>query len=366
MLEAIKQLLDSNVINEDTHSEIMEAWESKLNEAREELRAELREEFAQRYDHDKKVMVEALDKMITEGLRAEIEEFKEEKAQMAADRVKFQKAMKEHAARFNNFMTVKLAEEIKELRDDRKKQAEGLKAVESFVSKKLAEEITEFAQDKKDLVETKVRLIAEAREQLEDLKKRFIAESAQKVQNHVKSKLSSELTALHEDIKVARENNFGRRIFEAFMSEYQATHLNENAEVRKLKKEIEAKEAQINEAKQKLVKMKAIAESKDRQIRMITENNKRQEILTDLLAPLNEDKRDVMQKLLESVQTDRLANAFEKYLPAVLANKADDVTTSKKQVVTESRKEVTGDKSAKTVKNDDANIIDLKHLAGLK
>ena len=43
MLDAIKQLLESNVINEDTHQSIMEAWESKLSEAREELRTELRE-----------------------------------------------------------------------------------------------------------------------------------------------------------------------------------------------------------------------------------------------------------------------------------------------------------------------------------
>ncbi len=63
MLDAIKPLLDSNLITEETRQEINEAWEAKLNEAREQARAELREEFAQRYEHDKSVMVEALDKM---------------------------------------------------------------------------------------------------------------------------------------------------------------------------------------------------------------------------------------------------------------------------------------------------------------
>ena len=73
MLDSLKPLLDSDLINEETRSEITEAWEAKLNEAREQVRAELREEFAQRYEHDKSVMVEALDKMVTEGLAAEIQ-----------------------------------------------------------------------------------------------------------------------------------------------------------------------------------------------------------------------------------------------------------------------------------------------------
>jgi hypothetical protein len=367
MLDAIKQLLDSNVINEDTSSEIMEAWDVKLNEAREDLRTELREEFAQRYNHDKTVMVEALDKMITEGLQSEIAEFRDEKAALAEDRVKFNKKMAENGAKFNNFMTAKLAEEIKELRKDRKMQAEGLNAVEAFVAKQLAKEVREFAQDKRDVVETKVKLVAEARTQLEALKKRFVKESAIKVKNHVQSQLSKELTSLQEDIKAARENSFGRRIFEAFSSEFTSTHLNENAEIRKLRDALSANEVALKESKEKAVKMKVLAESKNKEIRMIKESNQRDEMMTDLLAPLNKDKREVMQNLLESVQTSRLTNAFEKYLPAVLANKAKDSTTSsKKKMVTESRKAVTGDKRATKVKTVDTNIIDMKTLAGLK
>ena len=75
MLDAIKPLLDSGIINESTQTAISEAWETKLTEARETIRAELREEFAGRYEHDKSVMVEALDKMVTESLTAEIAEF---------------------------------------------------------------------------------------------------------------------------------------------------------------------------------------------------------------------------------------------------------------------------------------------------
>ena len=83
MLDALKPLLDNGIINEETKTAIGEAWESRIVEAKEQVRAELREEFAQRYQHDKQVMVEALDKMVTESLTAELQEFADEKQQLA-------------------------------------------------------------------------------------------------------------------------------------------------------------------------------------------------------------------------------------------------------------------------------------------
>ena len=180
MFDAIKPLLDSGLINEDVSRELNEAWDQKLNEARESVRAELREEFAQRYEHDKSVMVEALDKMVTDGLANEIQAVAAEKRALAEDRVKFQSKMKESAQKFNGFLVTKLAEEISELRKDRKMHAEGLEKLESFMVHALAREIQEFAQDKREVVETKVRLVREARSKLETLKARFVKESDRK------------------------------------------------------------------------------------------------------------------------------------------------------------------------------------------
>lgn len=364
MLDAIKPLLDSGLITEDVSQELNEAWESKLNEAREQVRAELREEFAQRYEHDKSVMVEALDRMVTEGLAGQLEAVAAEKKQLAEDRVKFQVKMKENAQKFNDFMVSKLAEEIGELRKDRKAHNESIEKLENFVVKALASEIREFAEDKKDMVATKVRLVKEARGQLEALKSRFIKESAAKMSQSVSKHLKAELSQLHEDIKVARENNFGRRIFEAFATEFNATHLNENAVVRSLKAAIAQKDQQLAEAITLGKKAKTLIENKEREIRIIKESNLRQATLDELLGPLNDEKRSVMSNLLENVQTARLKNAFEKYLPAVLA----EGSTKAKKVIAESRTEVTGDKSAQVVETEDSsesNVIDLKRLAGL-
>ena len=366
MLDAIKPLLESGLINEETSTALNEAWESKLNEAREQVRAEMRVEFADRYEHDKTIMVEALDKMITDGLSAEIEEFNAERQAMNEDRVKAQVKLRENVSKFNDFMVKHLAEEIKELRAERKVQLESQQKLEQFIVKALASEIKEFAQDKQAVVEAKVKLVAEGKKQLETLKARFVAESAKRVNEAVAKHLKGEMSQLKEDIKIARENDFGRRIFESFASEFSATHLNEKAETRSLLQQLAAKDQQLAESTVKIAEAKKLVESKEREVRVIKESNTRTKTMDELLSTLNEEKAGVMRNLLESVQTPKLQAAFDKYLPAVL-NTITEKKESKKAVLSESVKAVTGDKTAvKPVEVEDrGNVIDLRRLAGL-
>ena len=366
MLDAIKPLLDSGIINEATQTAITEAWETQINEAREVVRAELREEFARRYEHDKNVMVEALDKMVTESLTAELKEFADEKQALAEDRVKFKRHMVESTGKFNSFMTGKLAEEIKELRADRKVHQESIARLEKFVIHALAEEIKEFDQDKRDVVETKVKLVAEAKSKLAELQTAFVKRSAGLVKEAVAKNLGSELAQLKEDIQLARENMFGRRLFEAFANEFAVTHLNENKEFAKLKAELATKEAMIAESKQAIAEKTALVESKEREVRVITESVNRKETLNGLLSTLNKEKASVMASLLEGVQTAKLQTAYDKYLPAVLNNAPAKSQTTEKSVLAESRVEVTGDKSAKANVEPDNNVVEIRRLAGLK
>jgi len=208
-------------------------------------------------------------------------------------------------------------------------------------------------------------LVREARSKLETLKTRFVKESAERVSQAVSQHLKAELTQLHEDIQVARENNFGRRIFEAYAAEFGATHLNEKAEVRKLRDTIARKDQKLSEAINLAQRTRVLAENKERELRILKESTERENALAELLSPLNREKQAIMRNLLESVQTPRLKNAFEKYLPAVL----EDRSVKAAQVITESVTEVTGDKSARYQEEDtdaeNSNVIDLKRLAGL-
>ena len=366
MFDAIKPLLESGLINDDIGQQLNEAWESKLNEARQQVRAELHEEFAQRYEHDRSVMVEALDKMVTESLSEEIEEFHAEKQAMNEDRVRAQEKLRESATKFNDFMVTKLAEEIKELRSDRMIAKESQQKLEQFIVHALAREIKEFAQDKQAVVEAKVKLVAEGRQQLEALKARFVAESAKKLSAAVAGQLKGEIGQLKEDIKVAKENNFGRKIFESFAGEFSVTHLNDKAETRKLMQKLEEKDRQLAESITQFNNAKKLVESKEREVRIIKESNIREKTMSGLLSTLNEEKAAVMQNLLESVQTPKLQAAFDKYLPAVLNTGA--VKKSTKTSLTESTiTEVTGDKAAKQEVDMEQrdNVIDIKRLAGL-
>jgi hypothetical protein len=362
----IKTLLENGIVNTETAQAITEAWEAKLSEAREQVRSELREEYARKYEHDKNVMVEALDKMVTEGLSAEISEFQQERQAMNEDRVKAQRKLSENANKFNDFMVTKLAEEIKELRADRQVQLESREKLEQFVVQALAREIKEFEQDKRAVVEAKVKLVAEAKQQLEALKQKFISESAKKVSATVSSHLKGEISQLKEDIKASRESAFGQRLFEAFAAEFSATHLNEKAETRNLMSQLQAKEQQLSESKKQIETTKQLVESKEREVRIIKESNLREKTMAELLGTLNEEKASVMKNLLESVQTPKLKGAFEKYLPAVL-NHAQQSPATKKAMINESV-EVTGDKSAVKIEVDTEerdNVIDIKRLAGL-
>ena len=103
-LTAIEELLGSEVLSEDVRASINEAFEAKLEEAKKNITSELREEFAQRYDHDKSQIIEAADKMLRDVVVKELTEFNEDKKKVAEERVTYKKAIAEHAEVLNNFI----------------------------------------------------------------------------------------------------------------------------------------------------------------------------------------------------------------------------------------------------------------------
>jgi hypothetical protein len=233
--------------------------------------------------------------------------------------------------------------------------------LEEFVVESLAREIAEFQTDKNDLAETKVRLVREAKERFSGIKKTFVKESAGKIQKMVGRVLSKEIGQLKEDIETARKNDFGRRLFEAFSAEYSSSYLNEKSETAKLLKVVKLKEKQLAEAKVMMSKQNQAIKSKENKIKTITESAKREKTIAELVEPLNKQHKTVMIDLLESIQTDRLRSAFDKYLPTVLDDK---VNNSTKAVLTES-KEITGNKKTQQSTSARDNVIDIRRLAGL-
>ena len=115
------------------------------------------------------------------------------------------------------------------------------------------------------------------------------------------------------------------------------------------KEEIADRETKVKEANTKIAR--------------INESREREAVLTDLMGPLSKDKRELMTNLLESTDTGKLKAQFNKYLPTVLNESA---TVKRSQTITESQKTViTGNKAHTQSTESEAEIINLKKLAGI-
>ena len=361
MLDALKTLFENNVISEEIKADIEKAWESRIVENRNQVTQQLREEFAQRYEHDKQVMVEAIDRMLSDQLKEEIAQFVEDRNQLAEAKARVVVEGKRTARLMQEFITRQLASEVKELHEDQVQMASKFKTLEKFVVEALAQEIAEFHTDKQDLAQTKVKLVREGREALAQMKEKFIKRAAQLVESTVEKTLTKEIGQLKEDIESARRNDFGRKLFEAFATEYQTSYLSEKSETAKLLKVIDVKELELAAAKNAVAEARLVAESKEAEVKALMESKERQEIMTELTSPLNGNQKKIMSELLESVQTTKLRSSFDKYLPAVIAGEAPQ----KKQALVEA-KEVTGNKETNSVSSPaDHNIVDIRRLAGI-
>jgi len=350
----ISKLVESGAISEDVQKSIQEAWDSKIKENKETVGAELREEFAKRYEHDKGNMIEAIDKMMSEKLSEEISKFIEDRKALAQEKIAYKENVGKHSVKLENFILSKLSEELKELHGDRKGVHENFKKMEEFVVNALAKEIKEFHEDKKGVVETKVKLVAEAKKQMAKMKEAFITKSAKVVESAVNKKLAEELKTLKEDITSARQINFGKKVFEAFASEYQNSYLNEKSETAKLMKVVDETTLKLKDAEKAVEEKQAVIESKNAESKRQADLMERKEKMAEMLKPLGKEKSEVMSQLLESVQTNKLQASFDKYLPHVMADKA---VPGKTKVLSESG----GDRA----KREDAEITNIRHLAGI-
>jgi uncharacterized protein YbcI len=255
-----------------------------------------------------------------------------------------------------------LRKEINELREDRVAQDKNMAQLEGFVLEQLTKELNEFHEDKRSLVEAKVKMIKEGKAAIEETKQKFVKNAAEKVNSVLENAIKSELTTLREDIQVAKENTFGRKIFETFAAEFMSSYLNEGTEVAKLNKQIKEISSKLDEANQTVAEKDVQLAESARKARIEADKAERKNIMNEMMSPLSKQQREIMNALLESVKTDKLQSAFNKYLPSVLK---EDAKKPEKKVLSENSKEITGNKQAVSEGTQSAEIINLRKLAGI-
>ena len=403
MENQLKELLENEVLGPEVKKALQEAFDSKIKETE----AKLQEAYASRYEHDKSVLVEAMDNMLTDAIKAELSEFSEDRTALIAQKAKLSKAtisakkvyeskLAQHVKLLNTFMGRQLKEEIAEFTADRKrlvsqrkqmaKELQSIKEsskkqlasrvnkLEEFVIKNLSEEIAEFQQDKKALVEQRVKLAAEGKKKLQETQTKFVSKATGLIDKTLNEVIRSELKQWRDDIKVARENNFGRRIFEAVAAEYMGSYLSEGSEIKKLQKVLSDTEHRLNEAKAETVKKAKLLEQAEVKVKLANEKATRLETLGELLAPLSREKKAVMEEMLRDIKTSNLREAFSRYLPAVINGNAQSTTGKSNLSETAQTKSVgiTGDRKNKLNEtiveestSDNGDLASILHLAGI-
>jgi hypothetical protein len=284
MEEILKKLLEAEILSEDTKQDLTEAWQ----EAVKAKTAELREE----------AMLEV-------------------RAELADQWVKEREAL---VTKLDAFVSEQLETEFNELRSD----------IESFRDLE-----AEYAGK---LVSEKQKISEQMTQELDIL--------VDKIDAFFEQRLTEELEELREDLQVVRENEFGRKLFEAFVNEYAKSYVDEDA----IQSKLTITESKLQDVQKRLQEME-----KEKEVLL------REQKMEELLKPLSGSKREQMQFVLQNIETKKLDEAYNHFINRVLK---EDVKQEEKKLV-ESKKE---DVKMTTVKTGDVEpevITESKHSSDL-
>ena len=241
MDEILKKLLESELLSEETKAQISEQWTAAVDT----FKAQVREE-------------------VSLTVRSELAE------QWIAER-------DELVTKVDGFVTEALLKEITELKHD----IERFRDLEAEYAEKLVEEKHNLSEE-----------VASELDQLVD-----------KIDAFFEVRLAAELGELKEDLAVVKQNEFGRRIYEAFASTFAVAHVDEDSVTSKLG----AAEAKLADAE------KALRESEEARNLMVREGK-----LQTLLAPLTGKKREQMEMVLKNIETARLEESYKFFIGRIL------------------------------------------------
>lgn len=290
MDEILKKLLQSELLSEETKAEISEQWTTSVEAFKTQVREEVSGE----------VRSELAGQWITE--RDEL------------------------ISKVDGFVAQALSEEIEELKGD----IERFRDLEAEYAEKLVEE-------KHNLANT----VAEELDSLVD-----------KIDAFFEMRLAAEMDELKEDLAVVKENDFGRKMFEAFASTYAAHYVDEDS----VQSQLVVAESKLADAETQLAQLEEERNAMIREAKM-----------EQVLSPLTGKKREQMLMVLKNVDTARLEESYKFFIGRIL--KEDDAAPAAKPLnesTTPSNKLVTGDDTAPPAKVENTQLAEMRKLAGLK
>ena len=300
MDEILSKLLESELLSEETRKEISEQWTAGIETYKQTVREE-----------------------VTLDVRAELSE------QWVKERDTLIESV-------DTFVTEALTKELAELKSD----IERFRDLEAEMAEKLVEEKHTLAE----------KLEAE----LESL--------VDKIDAFFEMRLSAEVEELKEDLEVVKQNEFGRRIFEAFSNEYSKSYHDEDS----IASQLSIAESKLEDAEKRLVELEA---DKAKALR--------EQKMEKVLSSLNGKKREQMAFVLQNVETHKLEEAYKFFIGRVLKEEVaeqskETITEETAEVVAESTVLVTGEQplvegvQSETKTKQTAALDNLRRLAGIR
>lgn len=362
-MSKMEQFLKESNLSPEAKKLIEEAWE----EEKSTIAADIREDMKARYKDDLAQVVEGLNTLVQTVVTEHMSDLYAEKRKLSEDRVRVRQSL----SNFSNFANGIMAEEIKQMRSETGLMNESVARFIGFSQKVLAEELHEFHDEKRQLVEARVKLVSEGTRQINEAKQRFIKSASESAAAFIAENTAKNMNELRSNIMEAKQNRFGRKLFETFAAEFMATQFNENSLFKNLNESLARKDNEVSEVKAALHESRAVVSEMQRKLNIMEDSNKRAAIISELTKPLTASQKQVMESLLERSSTERLAEDFKKYHKAVLKESAlnpsrQAVKPQADKVLNESTtREVTGNRPKSTITESELSDDDKSILSGI-
>lgn len=199
-----------------------------------------------------------------------------------------------------------------------------IEAIDSKLTEYLTHELKELSEDiskYKDLEADYAVKLVEAKSDMAKEFKRDLKKLVETISEFLEVRVKHELVELKEDINEVKKIQFGKKLYQSFLEEFKTNFGGDEfgaSRIRDLETKLNAASDELVVTKNKLVE---------------SERNLK---LTDLLKPLTGSQREAMSAILKNVETDRLDEAYKRYIGKIIKNSSDKrVSGNEGTVITE-------------------------------
>lgn len=198
-----------------------------------------------------------------------------------------------------------------------------IEAIDTKIGDFLKEEVAELKDDIdrfRDLEAEYAEKVVEAKAQMGVELKSDLSELVEKLDAFLEIRLAAEVEELREDIDAARQVDFGRKVFEAFASEYATNYADD-----------ESLEGTLRETEERLTDTTGALEDSERKLAKMERSAK----LDEVMAPLQGRQKEVMGAILRNVSTEQLEEGYKTFIGRVIHETVDEASEKEDTVLAE-------------------------------